>query len=378
MNERERFLATMHYQPRDRAPICDFGFWPETIEEWHKQGLPESVRYPGYDARQTDAYFGMESLGGGPSPNIGLFPTFESKVLEDRGDHQLVQQGDGVVVLAKKYMGSIPHHHSHLLVDRDSWKKLYKPKLQADTPGRFPADWSDWTGQWQDPNRQIPCLAWPGSLYGALRDWMGMENVSMVVYDDPAWFEEMVTTLGDLAVNGLEAAFAHGAKFDGACFWEDMCYNAGPLLSPVHFKRFMVPQYRRITELLRRHGTDIIWVDCDGKIDALIGLWLEAGVNCMFPVEVGTWGGDVVGYRRQYGRDLLMMGGFDKHILAGSKQLIEREIQRLTPLVEEGGYIGFADHRVPPDVPFENYLFYLKTVRRIWGKGIALKPVSWE
>jgi hypothetical protein len=40
MTDRERFIATMHYQPRDRAPICDFGFWPETIEEWHKQGLP--------------------------------------------------------------------------------------------------------------------------------------------------------------------------------------------------------------------------------------------------------------------------------------------------------------------------------------------------
>ena len=35
------------------------------------------------------------------------------------------------------------------------------------------------------------------------------------------------------------------------------------------------------------------------------------------------------------------MGGFDKHILADSKQAIEAEVHRLTPLVEEGGYIGF-------------------------------------
>ena len=43
MTDRERFLATMHYQPRDRCPICDFGFWPETIDEWHNQGLPDWV-----------------------------------------------------------------------------------------------------------------------------------------------------------------------------------------------------------------------------------------------------------------------------------------------------------------------------------------------
>ena len=31
MNDRERFKATMHYQPRDRSPICDFGYWDETL-----------------------------------------------------------------------------------------------------------------------------------------------------------------------------------------------------------------------------------------------------------------------------------------------------------------------------------------------------------
>ena len=377
MNDRQRFIATMHYQPRDRAPICDFGFWTETIQEWHKQGLPEAVRYENYDGRHTDAYFGMDCYSSGPSPKIGLFPPFESKVIEDRGDHELVQQDDGVIVLKKKYLGSIPQHHGHLLVDRQSWNKLYKSKLMPDTPGRFPADWSDLTRQWQDPARSVPCVAWCGSLYGWIRDWMGVENASMAVYDDPAWFEEMVTTLADLVVAGLEKSFAHGAKYDAAAFWEDMCYNAGPLLGPEHFKRYLVPQYRRITSLLRRHGTDVIWVDCDGKIDALLPLWLEAGVNCMFPIEVGIWGGDPVGFRRQYGRDLLMLGGFDKHILAGTKRQIEQEVLRLTPLVEEGGFIGFADHRVPPDVPLENYLFYLKKVREIWGKGIALKPVSW-
>ncbi len=117
-------------------------------------------------------------------------------------------------------------------------------------------------------------------------------------------------------------------------------------------------------------------MDCDGKIDDLIPLWLDAGINCMFPVEVGTWGGDPVAYRKKYGKALLMLGGFDKRILAGSKAAIEEEVRRLTPLVEEGGYIGFCDHRVPPDVPLENYVFYLKTVRRLWGRDINLKPMG--
>jgi hypothetical protein len=71
-----------------------------------------------------------------------------------------------------------------------------------------------------------------------------------------------------------------------------------------------------------------------------------------------------------------MMGGFDKHILARSKRDIEAEILRLTPLVEEGGFIPFADHRVPPDVPLSNYMFYLETIRKIWGKSVNLKPMG--
>ena len=186
----------------------------------------------------------------------------------------------------------------------------------------------------------------------------------------------MVETVADCVIGTLTRAIEAGARFDACGMWEDMCYSGGPLLSPQHFRQYLVPHYRRITDLLRRNGCDVVWVDCDGKIDDLIPLWLGAGVNCMFPIEIGTWGADAVRYRREYGRELLMMGGFDKHILAGTPEQIEAEVNRLAPLVEEGGYIGFADHRVPPDVPLANYMHYLRTVRRVWGKGVNLKPIG--
>lgn len=376
MNDRRRFIATMHYQPRDRAPICDFGFWGETIDAWIAQGLPAWVG-GGHDTTATDVFFGMDHYySGGPQVGCGLYPGFEQYVLEDRGDQEVVQQGDGVRVLRHKYAGSIPQHVGHLLVDRASWREHYLPRLtNYDHPARYP-DWDQARAIWNDPDYPRLRTVNGGSLYGWLRDWMGMENLSYLVYDDPALFEEMVATLADLIVETHRRALLQGARFDACGMWEDMCYNSGPLLAPEHFQRFLVPHYRRITEQLRRHGCDVIWVDCDGRIDELIPLWLAAGVNCMFPIEVGTWGADPVAYRRKYGKDLLLMGGFDKHILARSHREIEAEVRRLAPLVEEGGYIGFCDHRVPPDVPLENYLFYLRTVRAIWGKGVNLKPLD--
>ena len=378
MNDRERFNATMHYQPRDRSPICDFGYWDETLVIWHDQGLPRHI--VNTDDKVFHEFFGVDfpirRADDAVGVEVGLVPPFDEIVLEDRGDHEVAQQEDGVRVLRRKFMGSIPKHLSHLLVDRESWRKHYQPRLDPNHPDRYPTDWDERVKFWLDPDYAYPLILPGGSLYGWLRNWMGLENLSYVVYDDPAWFEEMVTTVADCIIGVLNRVLETGGQFDACAMWEDMCYNAGPLLSPRHFKRFLVPHYRRIADLLHQHGVDVIWLDCDGRIDKLIPLWLDAGVNCMFPVEVGTWGADPIQYRRQYGRDLLMMGGFDKRILARSKGEIEREVYRLAPLVEEGGYIGFCDHLVPPDVPLENYVFYLETVRRVWGKGLDLKPMG--
>ena len=62
-----------------------------------------------------------------------------------------------------------------------------------------------------------------------------------------------------------------------------------------------------------------------------------------------------------------MMGGVDKVVLKGSKDDIRRELLKLKPLVEEGGYIPHVDHRVQADVPYRNYLYYLETKRDLFG-----------
>jgi len=391
MTPRQRFLATMRFDSRDRSPISDFSFWEETIEAWYEQGLPRNV-----GRAESDDYFGMDPLfrcvagiessaltvPADPSRSlfdglwVGLVPPFEPEVIEERGDGQVVQQADGVRVRTKTSSVSIPHTEQHLLVDRQSWREHYLPRLDPDDPRRYPPNWADCVELWCDESRELPIFLPGGSFYGWIRNWMGLEALSMVAYDDPAWFEEMVTTVADCVIGVLRRVLETGGCFDGCSLWEDMCYNKGPLLGPAQFKRFLVPHYRRLTDLLRGHGVDVIWVDCDGQIDELLPLWLDAGVNCMFPVEVGTWGGDPIKFRSVYGKDLLLMGGFDKRVLARDKRTIEAEIHRLAPLVEEGGYIGFCDHRVPPDVSFENYVHYVKTVRRVWGHDRNLRPLG--
>jgi hypothetical protein len=374
MNNRERFNAVMHYRPVDRCPIIDFGFWDETLVFWHEQGLPAAVDMP--DIRE---YLGMDFSMTGIDETTGIYhklhPLFEVKVIEDRGDHEIVQQDDGVQVLRRKFMSSIPHPVRYQLADRDSWRKHYRPRLDPTSPGRYPTDWEARARNWRDPNRPNIVAVRGGGLYGYLRDWMGMENLSLVIYDDSAWFEEMVESLADCIIGMLEHVLSTGGNFDACHMWEDMCYNAGPLISPRHFRQYLMPHYRRITDLLHSHGVDIVSLDCDGRIEALAPLWLEVGINTMFPFEIGAWKADPYVFRQRFGRDLRIIGAFDKNILRSSRADIAAEVRRLAPLVEEGGFIPHCDHLVPPDVPYVHYLYYLEQARAVWGRGLDLQPM---
>jgi Uroporphyrinogen decarboxylase (URO-D) len=369
MNARERFHATMHYLPRDRCPIMDFGFWSETLVIWEEDGLPKEAN--------TDAFFGMDPQWIVAPIHTQLCPGFPHVVLEDRGATEVVRDGDGVTKEQGRFLGSIPRHLDHTLKDRASWEAEFKWRLNGGSPERYPKSWPDQVARFRDPQRDYPLGINAGSLYGWIRNWMGLEAVSMLVYDDRPFFEEMVETVADCIIGAITPALEADIQFDYALMWEDMCYRAGPLLSPKLFKQILVPNYQRITGLLKQYGVDVVIVDCDGDIPQLLPLWLEGGVNTMFPLEIGTWGADPIAYRRQYGRELLMVGGVGKRLLAGPCEGITREIERLAPLVEEGGYIPTPDHRVPPDVPLSHYLFYLNEAKRIWGKGLSnLRPTG--
>lgn len=369
MNARERFHATMHYLSRDRSPIMDFGFWDETHVVWEQQGLPRGV--------DTDPFFGMDPQWIVAPVNVHLCPSFPHAVLEDRGGTEIVSDGDGVTKEQGKFLGSIPRHIDHTLKGRDSWERQFRWRLNGTSPARRPKDWEVRVLRYNDPARDYPLGINAGSLYGWIRNWMGLEAVSMLVYDDRALFTEMVETIATCVIDAITPALEAGVRFEYALMWEDMCYRAGPLLPPKVFKEVMVPNYRRITGLLKQYGTDVVIVDCDGDMSRLLPLWLEAGVNTMFPIEVGTWGADPVALRKQYGRELLMVGGVGKRLLAGTHSDIACEVERLAPLVEEGGFIPTPDHRVPPDVPLANYLFYLQQARRVWGRDLDnLRPMN--
>jgi hypothetical protein len=114
-------------------------------------------------------------------------------------------------------------------------------------------------------------------------------------------------------------------------------------------------------------GVDIISLDCDGWIDALIPVWADNGVNTMFPIEVGTWNASILPWRKKYGKGLLGVGGMNKTVFAHDRVAVDAEVERLKPLVALGGYIPCPDHRIAPDAKWDLVQYYCDRMRKAFA-----------
>ncbi len=371
MNDRERALAVLRYQPYDHLPILHFGFWDETLEKWHREGHLAAADLEGVSdgspaERRITAALGFDfNWFDTWGPRHTWSALFEERVLEQSPDgFRKKLTGDGAIVIEKEGVRSIPSEVGHLLQGRKEWEELFLPKLQwsDDRVDRSALERIASAGP-----RERPLGLMCGSLFGKVRDWLGIVGLSYLMVDDPVLFREIVETAGELCLRAVEATLAGPARFDFAHFWEDICFKTGPLVSPKVYAGVAGPYYRRITELTRKAGMDICSLDCDGRIDELVPVWLENGVNTMFPIEVGTWGGSIAPWRARWGRDLRGVGGMDKRAFAHGRGAVDGEIERMKPLVALGGFIPCPDHRIPPDAEWDTVRYYCERMRKIYG-----------
>ena len=355
MNNSTRFLKTMRFEPVDHPPLAAGGAWASTIERWRQEGLPKGVG--------LDEYFGLEEFSSRP---VGietlLYPPFEERILEETGDYVIRISQRGVKERNYKHGNSMPEHLQYPIKGRADLAWL-RDRLDPEAPGRVQATWLAAARRMRDDGALLFCNG--GTYFAFLNEHMGTEPLMYAYFDSPDFIHEVNDLLCTLCERALTAVLPE-FKLDCIGYHEDMAYKNGPLISPGMFSEFMTPYYRRIARIGDRHGIDIRWMDSDGDIRQLIPLWLECGVNLFAPMEVAA-GMDVVSLCAEYGKDILMMGGFDKRILAAGRREITRELERIRPVIEDGGYVPGCDHGIPHDVSFENYCCFIDGLKVIYG-----------
>ena len=351
MNDLERFRACMAYEPVDRVPFWDWGGWPETIERWKREGYDPERFCPAAGADRRLCF------GGWFFPN----PPFEHEVVEEDADHVVYVNHEGILMkeFKRHRQSSMPQFLRFPVETRRQFRQFWAERMQPDPSKRIGPDWEDRLRAWRAEPAPLMVIAdrW-GGFFGPLRNLVGVEKLCTLFYDDPAFVEEMMDADAELIV-AMMGRILDVVEIDAFGFWEDMAYNHAPLISPEMVRRYMLPRYRRVAEFLRGRGVRYIGLDSDGQVDPLIPIWMEAGLNFLYPFEVQC-GMDVSAVRRKYGRQLRIWGGVDKRALAVGPEAIDAELERLRALIAEGGYIPHTDHTCPPDISYANYCYYLQ------------------
>ena len=355
---RERFNNQMHYRPVDRCFNMEFGYWDENFRKW-----PMFVENGITNNEEADIFFSFDKVGR-VSGRTWLSPPFEQRIVDETDSTNIIINPDGLLAeVPKDAHDTIPHFIKASVVTPDDWKRVKEERFRRDDPARkldvealkkkHPAD------------RDYPLWVGCASMIGKVRDLLTMEGLVYAIHDYPDMVEDIVETCCVLVEDFLDQVLGE-IEFDCAGGWEDICCKNGPLVPMDFFKNVVTPRYKRISAKLRAVGIDLWFTDCDGDVRAIMPYLMEGGINCLFPFEVNSCAhpGELLD---QYGKDLRIMGGVDKMQLGAGREAIKTYMESLVPYVERGGYIPFCDHRCPPNVDPDDYLYYLDLKEQMFG-----------
>lgn len=358
MTHRERFNNQMSYKPIDRCFNMEFGYWNENFTEWSifvENGITNN--------NEADIFFNFDPIKG-VGGRVWLSPSFESKIVDETDTTLIMMNGDGLLAeVLKSGKDTIPHYIKASIVTPEDWKRCKEERFRRDDPSRrvniealkkaHPSD------------RDYPLGVDCGSMIGKIRDMLTFEGLAYACYDYPDMVEDMVETVCLLVEDFLDQVLPH-IDFDYASGWEDICFKNGPIVSVDFFKNVVMPRYKRIRKKLDEVGIDLWYTDCDGDVRPILPYLLEGGINCLFPFEVNGCSHPAE-LLDEYGKELRIMGGVDKIELGKGPEAIKAYMETLVPLVERGGYIPFCDHRCPPNVKPEDYIYYLDLKEKMFG-----------
>ncbi|KPK27424.1 MAG: hypothetical protein AMK69_10510 [Nitrospira bacterium SG8_3] len=321
MNSRERFLETMRYGTPDRVPYFEEGIRRAVIKAWRKQGLPRgavlSKMFPTDGREEIDV--DLE-----PRPKPRKWPTS---------------------------LGDLPALQRAL----DPYDKR-----------RLPRRWAKRVREWQDRDHVLMLRVHRGLFISmGVMGWQRFTEVIRMLVYAPEVVHETMRIQGKFAANLAEMVLQK-VDVDAAVFSEPIGENHGPLISPRMYQEFVLPSYEPLLNVLGKHGVENIIFRTFANARLLIPSILKWGFNCLWACEVNLDDMDYSDLRREFGRDLRLIGGIDLDALRHDKETIRRELEKkLPPLLADGGYIPLADGRVRQDVPYENYVYYRKFLEKV-------------
>jgi len=139
---------------------------------------------------------------------------------------------------------------------------------------------------------------------------------------------------------------------------DDNCYNSGPFISPKSMWEFDFQYTKRIVEHIHSRNT-LCTLHCCGNLKQTIKYMVETGVNGIHSIQPSA-GNDIYAYKREYGKDICLIGNVDINRLMpeGSPYEVDQKVKEMVEMLyyDRKGWILSTTNLLGFDAPLENVI----------------------
>lgn len=350
MTTRERILRAINHHEADRIPMIDSA-WAGTVARWKREGMPENADW--------QEYFGYDRI---VHLTIDNCPRYESRIVESTDRYSIITTSWGQTMRVFNELDSTPEVLDSYYCTPARWEEA-KERMWQDLDTRVPWDLLKQNyDKWRADGEFLRLGFWFG--FDVTHSHMaGTETVLCAMYEEPEWVEDMFDTYLAIDIEMANRLWDKGYRFDSVHWYDDMGYKGSPFFSPAMYRDLLKPYHKRAADWAHEHGAVVELHSC-GFIQPLVPDLVEIGIDSLNPLEIKA-GMDPVYLKKTFGDKLAFHGGINAQIM-DQPDLVRAEMERLIPLLKEGGgYIFASDHCIPNSVSFENMKLISELAHRL-------------
>lgn len=192
----------------------------------------------------------------------------------------------------------------------------------------------------------------------------GVKNFLMDMIDRPKLVHALIETALGYDLRVTQRLIEAGVEV--VVLGDDYADRNGPLMSPRHFKEFILPGLKRAVDNAHDAGAYVV-KHTDGNIMPLMDMIVETGIDAINPLEPAA-GIDIAHVKRKYGDRVTIIGNIDcGELLCHASPDEVRRVTRETIEVASagGGYCLSSSNSIHSAVKPENYLAMVETLREL-------------
>ncbi len=192
--------------------------------------------------------------------------------------------------------------------------------------------------------------------FDQLRNLFGFEDCLVAMHTAPAAVEAAMAHIASFFLEGNRRFFEQaGDELDALFFGNDLGTQLDLLVSPEHFRRFLLPAIRGQIELAHAFGRKAILHSC-GAISKILPDLVDAGLDGLHPLQAQAAGMDAASLARLAGGRLAFLGGIDtQHLLVhGTPGEVKAEVRRVRDLLGPRLVVSPSHEALLPNVPPAN------------------------